>query len=224
MLEGLMGVEDSTDREELAADRSALVTTRLKLRAPSMGDAVEIAPLADDWNVASNLSRMPHPYRRADAEEWIAARAAASGPERGEIFVITLLADGRIVGACGYDSAPHLGGFELGYWLGRPFWGRGLATEAARSVIDRAFMGLGLDHLWCSCRVTNDASRRVIQKCGFQFHSSGMLHSAASGTAMPVEHYCLDRQTWAGLKGWARAFDARAQRRLDAAGGGLASR
>src|ERR1700744_4453668 len=89
-----------------------LETSRLVLRAPRLGDAKAVAMLANDRRIAENTARIPHPYRAADAEDFIAG--ANFGNET--VFVITLR-NSAIAGACGYtqvDRHPP----ELGYWLG----------------------------------------------------------------------------------------------------------
>jgi len=70
------------------------------------------------------------------------------------------------------------------------------------ALIDMAFRTRDIAHIDARCRVTNIASRRVIQKCGFQFQGSGMVASLAMGGMMPVEWYRLDRKTWMSLKSW----------------------
>ena len=67
-------------------------------------------------------------------------------------------------GNCGIKAA------ELGYWVGVPFWGRGIATEAAREVIRHGFEDVGLDKLYCAYFSGNELSKRVQDKCGFRPH------------------------------------------------------
>lgn len=179
-----------------------LTTRRLILRRPHRADADAITALADNRRVAMNLASLPHPYRRADALAWIsAARARGDGTAS---FVICRRDGpaGEILGACGFGLLPEKPDIELGYWIGEPHWGGGLATEAAQAVIDHAFACHGLAEIWASCRVTNSASRRVIEKCGFQGRGMGMCRSRAVGGMVPVERFRLDRGAWAALKAW----------------------
>ncbi|MGB6118444.1 MAG: GNAT family N-acetyltransferase, partial [Mesorhizobium sp.] len=106
---------------------------------------------------------------------------------------------GAFIGCAGLN--PVGGALDLGYWIGRPQWGKGYATEAAQALVDLAFRASNTDHLTVSCRVTNAASRRVIHKCGFQYAGQGMMNSLAAGQ-VTVERYRLDRKTWVGLKSW----------------------
>jgi RimJ/RimL family protein N-acetyltransferase len=178
----------------------ALETERLVLRAPRLEDVNAIAALANDRRVAEMTSRIPHPYGRADAEQFI---AHANTNDSATAFVI-ILADGTLIGGCGLGvtggDAP-----EIGYWLGVPFWGRGYATEAARAVIDHAFIDRGCDVMLGGARVSNPASRRVLEKCGFQWTGVELRRVRAIASSAPVDRFRLDRGLWASLKSWGAA-------------------
>ncbi len=175
-----------------------LETERLALRAPSLEDAPMIARLANDRRIAENTASIPHPYRLPDAEDFI---AKANG-ETAVNFVITL-ADGTIAGACGLAmlDAPAP---EIGYWLGLPYWGQGYATEAVRAVIDYAFTDLAHEALQAGCRVTNPGSRRVLEKCGFQWTGVGLYRIRALASSAPIDRFRLERGIWASLKSWGK--------------------
>jgi len=100
---------------------------------------------------------------------------------------------------------PRTDGAELGYWLGVPFWGRGYATEAVRAVIDYGFGALGYEVLHSGARVSNPASRRVLEKCGFQWSGVRLCRIRAINSAAPIDRFRLDRRLWASLKAWAQA-------------------
>jgi RimJ/RimL family protein N-acetyltransferase len=175
-----------------------LETERLTLRAPRFADAKAIAALVNDRRIAENTLRIPHPYGLADAESFVAAANAVDG-ERA----LLITRDAIVLGACGIarrDGEEP----EIGYWLGLPFWGRGYATEAARGVIDHAFGDLGYDVLAGGARVSNPASRRVLEKCGFQWTGVGLYRIRALASSAPVDRFRLDRRLWASLKSWGR--------------------
>ena len=83
--------------------------------------------------------------------------------------------------------------------------GKGFATEAAHAVIDYAFGRFDFDALHSSARVTNPASRRVLEKCGFQWTGAGLGRSRALGSSVPIDRFRLDRGLWASLKSWGTA-------------------
>jgi RimJ/RimL family protein N-acetyltransferase len=185
------GLAQATREDTIAV----LKTARLVLRAPRRADANAIARLAGDRRVAENTARVPHPYRIADAEQFIAAVNRLDGEAT---FVITL--DGVLIGACGVN--PRGGEPEIGYWLGVPYWGKGYATEAARAVVDHAFGELGFEALQAGARVSNPASRRVLEKCGFQWTGVRLIRIRAIHSAAPSDRFRLDRGLWASLKEW----------------------
>jgi RimJ/RimL family protein N-acetyltransferase len=171
-----------------------LETERLVLRAPALEDVKAIAMLANDLRVSQNTARMPHPYREADAVQFITKVTT-------EIrFVVTRL-DGTLIGGCGLASGRD-GVPELGYWYGFPHWGRGYATEAARAVIDFGFGELGYEALQAGARVSNPASRRVLEKCGFQWTGVELRHVVSIASSAPADRFRLDRGLWASLKSW----------------------
>jgi RimJ/RimL family protein N-acetyltransferase len=116
-------------------------------------------------------------------------------------WAITL--DDALIGSCGLDLRGD--DPELGYWLGVPHWGCGFATEAARAVIDHAFGKLDLQALQSGARVTNPASRRVLEKCGFQWTGVRLIRVRAIASSAPADRFRLDRGLWASLKSWGRA-------------------
>ncbi len=174
-----------------------LETGRLLLRAPKLDDAKVIARLANNRKIAEMTALIPHPYGVDDARAWIESLAEQG---RGWTFAVTAKAEaGAIVGACGYGRR------QIGYWIGEPYWGRGYATEAVRAVIDHLFSVTELDSLSAGCRVTNLASRRVIEKCGFQWTGAALFRVRALGASVPADRFRLERGIWASLRAWGKS-------------------
>jgi len=176
---------------------TVLETARLVLRAPRFEDAKRLAALINDRRIAEKTVRIPHPYGTADANEWIGTVIAQSAKS----YLITFRGD--IIGGCGIDvrnSVP-----EIGYWLGVPFWGCGYATEAAQALIDFAFGELGYEVLTAGARVSNPASRRVLEKCGFQWSGVGLYRIRAIQSSAPFDRFRLERSIWVSLKSWGAA-------------------
>lgn len=175
-----------------------LATERLRLRAPRGEDAKAIAALANDHRIAANTVRIPHPYCPADAEQFI----ATVNQRDGETCFVVML-DDVVIGACGIeprDDTP-----EVGYWLGAPYWGRGYATEAVRALIDHAFGDLEHEALQAGARVSNPSSRRVLEKCAFQWTGVRLTRIRAINSSAPVDRFRLDRGLWLSLKAWGSA-------------------
>jgi RimJ/RimL family protein N-acetyltransferase len=174
-----------------------LETKRLVLRAPHLEDGKAVAALANDRRIAENAARIAHPYRLADAERWI----AGANKVPGSIAYLITLADGTVIGSVRLDpdESPTP---DIGYWLGTRYWGKGYATEAVRALIDHAFTELEHTALHSSVRVTNPPSRRVLEKCGFQWTGVGLCRVRALGSSVPVDRFRLERGIWTALKSW----------------------
>ena len=173
-----------------------LETKRLVLRAPQLVDGKAVAALANDRRVAENTEKIPHPYRLQDAERWI---AGANAP--GAVNYLITLIDDTVIGSVrlDLDDGPTP---NIGYWLGTRHWGKGYATEAVRAMIDHAFTDLRHQALQSSVRVTNPQSRRVLEKCGFQWNGVGLCRIRALGSSVPVDRFRLERGIWTALKSW----------------------
>jgi RimJ/RimL family protein N-acetyltransferase len=141
-------------------------TRRLSLRAPVFADAPRIAALANDPDVARMTTRIPHPYGRSDAEAFL-ARMGAIDYRREAVFAIEHEDEG-VIGMAGMHPTGSFGP-EIGYWLGRPYWGRGFATESACALLawiksERRARAAISGHF-----ADNPASGRVLQKAGFLY-------------------------------------------------------
>ncbi len=172
-----------------------LETERLVLRAPRFEDAKAIAQMANDRRIAENTARIPHPYRQSDAEAFIGAA------NKGDELALLITRGEEPIGACGLAGLGGAGG-EVGYWIGAPFWGSGYATEALRAIIDHAFTDLSLEAVQGGARVTNPNSRRVLEKCGFQWTGVGLCRIRALSSSVPIDRFRLERSIWASLKTW----------------------
>ena len=173
-----------------------LETERLVLRRPTLADVKAIAHLANDRRIADNTRRLPHPYTPQHAVEFV---RSLKDEIRNTVFLIET--DAAPVGVVGVDWR-HPDAPELGYWLGVDYWGRGYGTEAARAVIDFTFEEFDIDTLFSGARVTNPASRNILEKCGFQWSGVELHRFAALGSSTPVDCFRLSRGVWSSLKNW----------------------
>jgi RimJ/RimL family protein N-acetyltransferase len=190
------------DREHLEHEDCRIRTGRLVLRRPRAADAEAIARLANDRTIAENTAMIPFPYTPAHAQAWSAQVEAEDQPA----YLAFAMIDGTstLIGAGGFGAGE--GGVpELGYWLGAPHRGQGYGTEMARALVDHAFDALGAQRIAVSCRVTNTASRRVIEKCGFQWAGCGLAGSLGFKGAFPVDRFRLERRIWESLLAWGQA-------------------
>lgn len=158
-------------------------TPRLLLRPGFPEDAPALAAAIADEAIARNLANVPWPYRMRDAEAFLASPRDPVLPSL-LAFERTDGAPG-LVGCCGLGRRAS-GKVEMGYWIGRPHWGRGYATEACSALIEIA-RTLGLPSLEGSHFIDNPASARVLEKLGFE--PVGIIAprlSCARGTEVPA--------------------------------------
>ena len=141
-------------------------TERLRLRPPLPSEAVYVAEMANDAEIARMTTRVRHPYRLADAEAYLGAMQAAD-PDTDRPFLIEHRSFGPI-GMTGFHRAEDRHA-ELGYWLGRTFRGRGFATEAVRAALGWAKGEWGRRAVLSSHFADNPASGRVLEKAGFLY-------------------------------------------------------
>ena len=155
-----------------------LTTARLRLRPIRRGDAPRVQALCNNWNVARMLSRVPYPNPVEVVEAWTGAQAAAR--ESGLTYNFAIEHRDGLIGVVGVSRCDD-GGYEIGYWLGEPWWGQGLMTEAVGRIVDFARASLGLDRLRSDYFADNPASGRVQEKCGFRITGRGRLNSQSRG-------------------------------------------
>lgn len=184
---------------------TTLTTDRLVLRPPRPEDADAIAAHLSDFGVAGNLARVPHPYSRTDAEVWLARLPGA--PEPGETSLMIETRDGLLAGNVGFRrraawrtgvgarvfapaSPPAIPDADpvaiVGYYLGRPFWDRGLMTEALTAALAWYFEAADADGVACGAFHFNAASLAIQRKLGFVETGRSTVHCLARGE--DIEH------------------------------------
>jgi RimJ/RimL family protein N-acetyltransferase len=107
-----------------------LRTARLILRQFSLEDAPEVQRLVGEWEVARPLLIVPHPYEDGMAQEWIATHRPAYEAGERVTWAVALREEGALVGSITLHLHPLHDNAELGYWIGKPYWGCGYATES----------------------------------------------------------------------------------------------
>jgi RimJ/RimL family protein N-acetyltransferase len=165
--------------------RDQIRTDRLILRPPAAGDVQAITRLAGDLAIARMTTRMPHPYAEADARQFVTLVARQDGA-RERTFTIERSGEGPM-GAIGFHRPASGGPIELGYWIGRPYWGRGYATEAVAGALPWASQDWGRKAIASGHFADNAASANVLIKSGFLYTGEvQMRHSRARGGTAPT--------------------------------------
>ena len=176
-----------------------LETRRLWLRWPMARDAEAVARLAGDPAVAEMTARLPTPLPPHEAEGFVIRARAANTLGEGLIMAVCRrAAPANLIGVVSVEHRPDGIAPHLGYWLGRPFWGEGLMTEAAEAMVDATFAYAGEPALVSAAMVANRGSQRVLEKCGFRRTGESAPVFAARGGAVPSYDFRLDRAEWLG--------------------------
>ncbi|MEL7482440.1 MAG: GNAT family N-acetyltransferase [Pseudomonadota bacterium] len=165
-------------------------TPRFKLRAPALRDVAVVVSLIDNPKLAWNLARVPSPYSEADATAFITACADKQKHGQEYTFLVDSWQDG-VVGCTGLH--PVLDDiWEIGYWVGEPYWGQGIATEAGHAVLSWARRTLGAEGFVAGHFTDNPASGTVLQRLGFQAVGEVDFPGLARGGLFPAQRYALD--------------------------------
>jgi RimJ/RimL family protein N-acetyltransferase len=172
-----------------------LETPRLRLRAWEDSDAEPLYLLARDPRVGPIAGWPPH-RDLADSR-----RILHDILQTEESYAIVLKATGAVIGSIGLrrdsDLASGDGERELGYWLGVPYWGRGLIPEAARELLRRAFEALGMRKVWCAYYDGNEKSKRAQEKLGFRYQwTTERVDVPLLGEVRKGHVNCLTKEEW----------------------------
>jgi RimJ/RimL family protein N-acetyltransferase len=171
-------------------------TKHLWLRWPRASDTAAIKAFASLAEVAQMTAEIPHPYPNGEAERFVLQARADNATGRGLVLAITQKSAGRAVVGIVAAHADQTSDVEIGYIVAPSHWGRGIATEAVKALIDTVFRVAAAERIVANSRVINPASRRVLEKCGLNYIDTGLDMLAARGGLHPCDRFDLDRKTW----------------------------
>jgi RimJ/RimL family protein N-acetyltransferase len=143
-------------------------TKKFTLRPFRISDISSIIKHANDKAVSRNLSSLPHPYTKKDANFWLGKQIKLQRQKNPDDIVFAIEIDGKAVGSIGLHKIKRGHKAELGYWLGREFWGCGIMTDAIESVVNFGFKKLKLRRIHAGVFLFNQGSARVLEKNGFK--------------------------------------------------------
>ncbi|MBL6929374.1 MAG: GNAT family N-acetyltransferase [Rhodospirillales bacterium] len=152
-------------------------TPRLRLRPPCEADIPALVELAGDWEVSRHTGVIPHPYGEDDARTFLAAATRKPTTGTGIDFAIERRTAPGLIGCAGFlagncEANPEPEP-EIGYWLGRPHWGQGFATEALDELLRLMFGSFDFTKVRASVLDGNEVSCRVLEKTGFDRLGAG---------------------------------------------------
>lgn len=172
-------------------------TERLILRPWRETDAAALFKYASDSDIGPIAGWMPHTSVENSLE---IIRTVFSAPET---YAVALKGADEPVGCCGImfsdgtrttDMKPREA--EIGYWIGKPYWGQGLIPEAVNALLSRCFNELALDAVWCGHYEGNAKSRRVIEKSGFKYHHTNRDSVSPLGDKRTEHFYKMTKEDY----------------------------
>lgn len=171
-------------------------TARLRLAPLAPEHVAPLHPLLADWEVVRMLAVVPWPLPLAEMQ----AHVTRSASPDAEMLDFAMLLDGAPIGVCtvkqpGLGNPPRVMP-RFGYWLGRPYWGRGYATEALGALVGFAFAQYRAEVVGAGVFADNPGSRRVLEKLGFRRVGGYALHCRSRNADVAVDDMNLARDAW----------------------------
>lgn len=174
-------------------------TPRLLLRVFTEADIPGLIALAGNYEVARHTLNIPHPYTEADALQWLQLTRQGHAQGTAHAFALELRATGEFIGGIGLTLEPRFDRAEAGYWLGQPYWGRGLATEALAALLRFGFEELKLNKIYATHHADNLASGGVMRKNGMVKEGELAQHIKRDGGYFDLLQYRLTNQEYIRL-------------------------
>lgn len=172
-------------------------TERLILRPWLESEAEIMYKYASDPDIGLIAGWAPHTSIENSRE---IIRTVFSAPET---YSVVLKETGEPVGSCGimFTEGLHTADMgqaeaEIGYWIGKPYWGQGLIPEAVKALLARCFKDLRLDAVWCGYYDANTKSKRVCEKCGFRYHHTNRDIISPLGDKRTEHFYIMTKEEY----------------------------
>lgn len=181
-------------------EKEMIETARLILRPWQESDADSLFKYAGDPAIGPIAGWPPHTSAQHSLE---IIRTVFSAPET---YAVVLKETGEPVGSCGimfgdglHSATMKPGEAEIGYWIGKPYWGQGLIPEAVNALLQRCFNELALDVVWCGYYDGNIKSKRVCEKCGFKYHHTNHDILSPLGDRRTEHFYIMTKEDYHAL-------------------------
>ena len=165
-----------------------LFSARLRMRPIEQSDAQAMTDMANDWDV-TRYTTLPFPYDLSDAQAMIASTGSRV------MLVLERLLDHKVIG-CVVAHPDGEGNYEVGYWLGRSYWGQGYASEAARRFIRHLFADQDVKHIWSTVNPANVASVHVMHHLGMRLDGTAMVAFPNRADLVSLPKYGMTQQQW----------------------------
>ena len=180
----------------LTDDSFRLETRRLWLRWPRASDIPALVKYADNLNVAQFTEHLPHPYKTSDADEFVRkSRQDNAGAKAIKLAITAKNRPNELIGSIGAEADEDRS-IAIGYWLGEPFWGKGLMGEAVDEINALAFRTMALDRIKAYLVDGNTRSEHLLARRGFKPTGSGPYTMPLRGGTFMCTQFNLEKQVW----------------------------
>lgn len=171
---------------------------RIILRSLTLEDAEKIEEYASDYEIAKTTLYIPHPYPKGSARDFVAKVLEAEQNGKAITFAIVSKEDYGLIGLISIGPVMEHRRGELGYWVGKPFWGKGYGTEAATMVIKYGFEILNLNRIYAAAFTSNPGSWRIMEKCGMKHEGVFRNHVVKDGKPIDITYYSILKEEHIG--------------------------
>jgi len=162
-------------------------TERLVLRPLELVDAVRVHQLVNDRAITDMMSRMSYPCPLEITQSWIFSQRQNFESGRTLVLGIVLKETREIIGAISLENRDDNNRAELGYWIGKDYWGHGYCTEAARAIVTYGFRQMNLNRILVYCMAENEDSKKVAKKIGMQYEGRLRQHVKKDGMYKDID-------------------------------------
>lgn|SRR5690625_1218286 len=174
----------------------SIETERCILRKLTQTDADRIEELASDYDVAKTTLNIPHPYPKGGAKDFIERTILAEVDGKSVTYAIVKKRTNQLIGIIGIKLTPTHKRGELGYWIGKPDWGRGYGTEATKAIVTLGFETLHLHKIFSRAITTNPGSWRIMVKVGMTHEGTLKQHAARRGQFVDLVYYGILKEEY----------------------------
>lgn len=178
-----------------------IATQRLLLRELEEKDLTDLAQQANNLNISKNLDLVPYPYTQEDARWFVnhCKEEQTKTPRENYELGIVLKEEGKLIGIIGITNIDDFKKKAVfGYWLGEPYWGKGIMSEAARAIVDFGFEKRELERIEAGVYDGNDGSEKILQKLGFKYEGFARkaTRSKSTGDFHDAKMYGILKADW----------------------------
>ena len=168
-----------------------LETKRLLLRPLTLDDSDRIEELAGEYDVAKSTINIPHPYPKGSACQFIESIQSAEQNNKIVMLVIVNKESQLLIGLINLNLSIQYRRGELAYWIGKPYWGNGYGTEAAKALLKYGFNQLKLNKIFAASFTSNTGSWKVMEKIGLKYEGTLKQHVSRFGQFYDLTYYGL---------------------------------